>query len=530
MVEPASWSCAWSPAAPGRCSFSRCSSVAPATGDAPVHSRSSRRSASGSSPRRSPSWSTSATTDGRAAESAALPVAAERHPGAPHGERDGAREPRATATTGRSTASSKHSRRRARTPSAWPASSTGSRRGRGPRLPPLLGHPNPVVRFYAVRLLSRYPALAELHVPACTSDSVAERPRRRARDAPGGGLRPLRSDTRSGFSTTRIRRCGRRHAARLRRSPAALSAAYLVPLLADTSWWVREAAREALVAAGEHATSSPSSRHSRAHDRRCGRGAALVLQDIGHVDALVGDDEVGRLERILRRGRSTASGSRGRARTERAPSSAMRARSRQRPPRELRDSASSRRPDVRCLPGVLWLMHWGLLVVGLVETRRRRREREVDDRRRSVRLPLRARRQHPRAGIQRERGAPGRGSLAARDRLPGVRGDRRQRRLERRHARAARHRVSTSSPSTRRHADVLDDRAGPRLLPLGHPTARLLVVDKVNGGQGGRAQRRPQPQPVSATSARVDADMVFARGPLARAMREIVARPGGSSG
>ena len=28
---------------------------------------------------------------------------------------------------------------------------------------------------------------------------------------------------------------------------------------------------------------------------------------------------------------------------------------------------------------LLWLMHWGLLAVGLVETRRRRREREVDD-------------------------------------------------------------------------------------------------------------------------------------------------------
>ena len=28
---------------------------------------------------------------------------------------------------------------------------------------------------------------------------------------------------------------------------------------------------------------------------------------------------------------------------------------------------------------VLWIMHWALLAVGLVETRRRRREREVDD-------------------------------------------------------------------------------------------------------------------------------------------------------
>ena len=169
MVEPASWSCAWLPAAPGRCSFSRCSSVAPATGDAPVHSRSSRRSASGSSPRRSPSWSTSATTDGRAAEAllyqslrsdipelrtasvTALANLAERHDWAI----DGLVEALAEASENPVRVAGELDRLAPRP---------------GPRLPPLLGHPNPVVRSYAARLLSRYPALAEQHVPACTSD------------------------------------------------------------------------------------------------------------------------------------------------------------------------------------------------------------------------------------------------------------------------------------------------------------------------------------------------------------------------
>ena len=39
-----------------------------------------------------------------------------------------------------------------------------------PDCQPLLGHPNGVVRFYAVRLLSRYAPLAERHVPAMTTD------------------------------------------------------------------------------------------------------------------------------------------------------------------------------------------------------------------------------------------------------------------------------------------------------------------------------------------------------------------------
>ena len=68
---------------------------------------------------------------------------------------------------------------------------------------------------------------------------------------------------------------------------------------ADTSWWVREAAREALVAAGDMRRLGPGRAGARrASDTALRSGAALVLQDIGHVDCSVGDDEVGQLERI----------------------------------------------------------------------------------------------------------------------------------------------------------------------------------------------------------------------------------------
>jgi HEAT repeat protein len=167
----------------------------------------------------------------------------------------------------------------------------------GPRLAPLLGHPNPVVRSYAVRLLSRYPALAEQHVPACTSDSSP--------NVRGAALETLRV----AGSPAAIR-----HALRLLEDPhpqvraqacrtaAAVSgrasASYLVPLLGDTSWWVREAAREALVTAGDYATEAVEPALD-SLDPALRTGAALVLQDTGHVDSLVDDEQLGRLERIF---------------------------------------------------------------------------------------------------------------------------------------------------------------------------------------------------------------------------------------
>ncbi len=308
-------------------------------------------------------------------------------------------------------------------------------------------------------LLRRPPALALSRArraarPCLHVGSVAERPRRRARDAPGGAARPLRSDTRSGFSTIRIRRCGRRHAARLPQSPAARRLPYLVPLLADTSWWVREAAREALVAAGEHATVAAVEPALESDDPALRSGAALVLQDIGHVDALVGDDEGGRLERIYGAGGRRLRG----AAAERARRGLVLGdgaeRSRQRPPRELRDSASSRCPDVRCLPGGA-LAH----ALGPARSRARGDTGAAGASARSTTSTLcQAPASRPASASScrhttRARRSSGRGSLGARDRLPGVRGDRRQRRLDGRHARAARPRAR---PRPRR--GVLDER------------------------------------------------------------------------
>ena len=210
----------------------------------------------------------------------------------------------------------------------------------GPRLPPLLGHPNPVVRSYAVRLLSRYPGARGAARPCLHVGPVAERPRRRARDASGGGLDRCapscapasRRSASAGAGTGMPHRC---------RSLRPRVGAYLVPLLADTSWWVREAAREALVTAGDHATV-----RRRAGSRQPRPGAAERRRPgaAGHrARRLPRRRRRGRPARAdPRRGRRTASRSRRRARTERASSSATGARSRRRPPRDVRDRASSR--------------------------------------------------------------------------------------------------------------------------------------------------------------------------------------------
>ena len=90
--------------------------------------------------------------------------------------------------------------------------------------------------------------------------------------------------------------------ARAGRTAGAISpltaAPFLVPLLADGSWWVRDAARESLVAAGPDVAGllEPALHGDDAVVRR---EAALVLQDVGVVDALAGQARDGRLDRIL---------------------------------------------------------------------------------------------------------------------------------------------------------------------------------------------------------------------------------------
>ena len=187
MVQPASWSCAWLPAAPGRCSFSRCSSVAPATGDAPVPLAIVTEVGEWKQPPAVTELVDLGDADGRRAEALLYQSLRSDDPAAPHGERDGTREPRRSGTSGRSTASSRHSRRRARIPSAWQASSTGSRRGRA----------RASRRSSAIRIPWSAPTRRGCSPatrrsrsntsPACTSGPFAERPRGRARDTASRG-------------------------------------------------------------------------------------------------------------------------------------------------------------------------------------------------------------------------------------------------------------------------------------------------------------------------------------------------------
>jgi len=167
----------------------------------------------------------------------------------------------------------------------------------GPRLPPLLGHPSSTVRFYAVRLLAGYESLAARHLPAMIDD--------RSANVRAAALESLR-DVASGETL----RCAlrllddpspvvRAQAVRTASAVAPLPAAsFVAPLLVDRSWWVRNAAREGLVAAGRDVADLlvPA---LESDDPALRAGAALVMQDIGLVDDLVTDVDPGQLERIL---------------------------------------------------------------------------------------------------------------------------------------------------------------------------------------------------------------------------------------
>lgn len=169
------------------------------------------------------------------------------------------------------------------------------------RLVPLLEHPSDVVRFYAVRLLARYPELARRHVPDVTGD---QSPNVRA-----AALETLRDS-----GSAEALRCAlvllsdpqpfvRAHAGRTAIGIAGCSVAtFVAPLLGDGSWWVREAARESLARIGPEAAVvvSPLLEHDDATIRA---GAALVLQDVGVLDRLAQHGreahDSDQLERIL---------------------------------------------------------------------------------------------------------------------------------------------------------------------------------------------------------------------------------------
>ena len=197
-------------------------------------------------------------------------------------------------------------------------SRVGARRPRaapGVRLVPLLRHPSVVVRFSAVRLLARYPDLARRHVADLTRD-------------PSPQVRAAALETLRGTASAEALRCatallddpasarprpGRRDGRAVAGGP---SAALLVPLLGDESWAVRDATREALVAAGDGVADAMLAALDDPNEE-IRSGAALVLQDVGVLDHLAHGDRHGHLERILDAGgdrlRQAASGAPGRA-------------------------------------------------------------------------------------------------------------------------------------------------------------------------------------------------------------------------
>jgi HEAT repeat protein len=164
-------------------------------------------------------------------------------------------------------------------------------------LTPLLEHPSDPVRFYAIRLLARCTTLARLHAPEVTRD-------------PSPNVRAAALETLRASASAEALRCSlqllddphslvRAHACRTATAIGGrASVPFVAPLLADESWWVRQAAREALVAVGRDV--APGVRPLlEAGDGALRSGAALVLQDVGALDELREAAAVEDLARIL---------------------------------------------------------------------------------------------------------------------------------------------------------------------------------------------------------------------------------------
>jgi len=171
----------------------------------------------------------------------------------------------------------------------------------GTRLVPLLGHPSSVVRFYAVRLLARHGEAGRRLAAGLVSD--------RSPNVRAAALETLRTVDSGEALRSSLRLLDdpnahvRAHACRTACSIGGASAApFVLPLLGDRSWAVRDAAVQALVSAGKDV--APAMLQALEHrDEPVRSGAALVLQDVGHVDELLErGDHTGALERIFAAG------------------------------------------------------------------------------------------------------------------------------------------------------------------------------------------------------------------------------------
>ena len=175
----------------------------------------------------------------------------------------------------------------------------------GPRLPPLLGHPNGVVRFYAVRLLARYPSLAARHATVMTTDHS---PNVRA-----AALETLRVGASRGGTSLRTASARRPQPARSRACESygiddraahrriVPRAAPRRPLVVGTRGRPRGSRRR------RAGTSPVASRlRSRAATRRCGPGPRSSSRTSGLSTSWFEHDDVGQLRGLDAGGRPSA--------------------------------------------------------------------------------------------------------------------------------------------------------------------------------------------------------------------------------
>ena len=148
----------------------------------------------------------------------------------------------------------------------------------GTRLVALLSHPDATVRFWAARLLAPYSGLAEDRLIALLDD-----PEPSVRAAALAGLRvALTGDALRGAlallddEEPRVRTHACRTVADL---GGVRMARYLVPLLGDPSWWVRQSAHDALKGLGPQVEEAVAA-HAETDDVAVRTGVMVLLDDL----------------------------------------------------------------------------------------------------------------------------------------------------------------------------------------------------------------------------------------------------------
>ena len=157
----------------------------------------------------------------------------------------------------------------------------------GARLVSLLRDSDPVLRFWGATLLAPYPGLADARLVMMTHDRDANV---RAAAVETLGLRDTESARAAILAAIDdpvwyVRVHAARSAGHVLGAAAAPS---LVRLLADTRWWVRTAAKDALRGIGIDAVPALLSLLTN-EDAFARNGAAEVLQDVGFVDSLAAE-------------------------------------------------------------------------------------------------------------------------------------------------------------------------------------------------------------------------------------------------